>query len=103
MSQAIRGDPTGSPAEALDRNRILEGRVGECKTVEVKLQGVSVSCLLATGSQVSTISEIFFREHLSDKSGHSSCFEWLKITAANGLDIPYMDYVELEVEVMGCC
>lgn len=28
-------------------------------------------------------------------------FEWLKITAANGLDLPYMGYVELDVEAMG--
>lgn len=28
-------------------------------------------------------------------------FEWLKITAANGLDLPYIGYVELNVETMG--
>lgn len=26
---------------------------------------------------------------------------WLKLTAANGLDIPYLGYLELEVEAMG--
>lgn len=28
-------------------------------------------------------------------------FEWLQITAANGLEIPYMGYVELDVEAIG--
>ncbi len=26
---------------------------------------------------------------------------WLKITAANGLDVPYLGYMELDAEVMG--
>lgn len=102
MSQTTRGETIGSSKETPDRSKILERAVGECKTVEVKLQGVTVSCLLDTGSQVSTISESFFREHLSvkDEDIHPA-FEWLKITAANGLDIPYMGYVELDVEAMG--
>lgn len=46
--------------------------------------------------------ESFFREHLSVKGEDiHPAFEWLKITAANGLDIPYMGYVELDVEAMG--
>lgn len=61
MSQTVRGETTGSPTETLDRSTILERAVGECKIVEVKLQGVSVACLLDSGSQVSTISESFFR------------------------------------------
>ena len=54
MSHTSRGEVVGSGKD-----------VGECKTVELKLWGVTVSCLLDTGSQVSTISEGFFREHLA--------------------------------------
>ena len=51
---------------------------------------------------VSTISESFFKEHLSEKGEDIlPAFEWLKITAANGLDLPYLGYVELDVEAMG--
>lgn len=76
--------------------------MGECKTVEVTLRGVPVPCLLDTGSQVSTISESFFKEHLA-KKGENVCpaFEWLKITAASGLELPYMGYVELDFDAMG--
>ena len=28
------------------------------------------------------------------------CIWWLKITAANGLDIPYIGYVEFDIEAM---
>lgn len=92
---------SGSPNDS-DRSNILERAVGECKTVEVTLCGVTVLCLLNTGSQVSTVSESFLKEHLV-KKGEDICpaFECLKITAANRLALPYMGYVELDVEVMG--
>jgi hypothetical protein len=65
----------------------------------LKLRGVTVSCLHDTGSQVSTISEDSFREHLAlEGENVHPAFEWLKITAANGLDIPY---VVFDVEAMG--
>ncbi len=68
----------------------------------MKLQGVTIPYLLDTSSQVSTISESFFREHWSGKERTiHPAFEWLKITAANRLDIPCVGYVELEVEVLG--
>ncbi|KAI3351186.1 hypothetical protein L3Q82_005611 [Scortum barcoo] len=102
MSQTTRGEVAGSSGETPDRNMILERAVGECKIVEMKLQGVTVPCLLDTGSQVSTISESFFREHLAEKGENiQSAFEWLQLTAANGLDLPYVGYVEVEVETMG--
>lgn len=44
---------------------MFERAVGDCKTVEIKLQVVKVSCLLDTGRQVSTISESFFNKHWS--------------------------------------
>ncbi len=59
--------------------------------VDLKVRGVQVSCLLDTGSQVSTITEAFFREYLfGNESDVLSTSGWLKITAANGLDIPYL-------------
>ena len=102
MSQTTWEEIAGSPKETPDKGQILERAVGECKTVEVKLWGVTVSGLLDTGSMVSIISEGFFKEHLSEKGEDIlTAFEWLKITAGNGLDLPYMGYVEIDVEAMG--
>lgn len=68
---------------------------------DLKIGGVSVSCLLKTGSQVSTITEHLFKEHLAGEADDMlSTSGWLKITAANGLDIPYLGYIELPVETM---
>lgn len=57
---------------------------------------------LPTGSQVSTITEGFFLEHLfGNDRDVMSTLGWLNITVANTLDIPYLGYIELDLEVMG--
>ncbi|KAL0161724.1 hypothetical protein M9458_045449, partial [Cirrhinus mrigala] len=97
VSRAIRGQPVDSSQEEL-----LKRAVGTCPQIDIKVLGVEVSCLLDTGSQVSTISESFFRQHLGgDDEDMLSTTGWLKLTAANGLDIPYLGYLELEIETMG--
>ena len=60
--------------------------------------GVDVKCLVDTGSMVSTVTETFFYENL--KGATNNC-QWLQLTAANGLDIPYLGYIELDVQVLG--
>lgn len=52
--------------------------------------GVEVNCLLDTGSQVSTITESFFRKYIARNDRELVSCSWLKLTAANGLDIPYV-------------
>ena len=66
--------------------------------------GVEVSCLLDTGSMVTTITESCFREHFSHLSTRElqDC-RWLGLKAANGLDIPYLGYLELDVKVLDTC
>lgn len=77
--------------------------VGQCPVVEVRIGGAEVSCLLDTGSMVTTVTQAFFKEqHLKPQNEKllKTC-NWLQLTAANGLNIPYMGYVELDVEVLG--
>ena len=47
----------------------------------------------------STITESFFRKHLSHLPLQSS--NWLKLTAANGLHIPFLGYLETNLEIFG--
>lgn len=60
--------------------------------------GVNVLCLLDTGSMVSTITESFFRQHFEPwgQDRLQQC-QWLQLRAANGLAIPYLGYLELDV------
>lgn len=83
-------------------DQLLSRAVGTCPVVELSICGVTTKGLLDTGSQVSTITDPFFRDHLRGKDDDVlSMAGWLKLTAANGLDIPYLGYLELEVEAMG--
>ena len=74
---------------------------GTCPTATVLMGGVEVNCLLDTGSQVSTITESFFRKYIARNDRELASCSWLKLTAANGLDISYVGYVELDVTTMG--
>lgn len=98
----MRGRPEGSNSDPLTKERFLERAVGTCPEVIIHIGGEPVRCLLDTGSNVSTLTESFFREHLhgEDKDIHCTA-KWLKITAANKLPLPYLGYVELDIQVMG--
>ncbi len=98
----MRGRPEGSNSDPLTKERFIECAVGTCPEVIIHIGGEPVRCLLDTGSNVSTLTESFFREHLhgEDKDIHCTA-KWLKITAANKLPLPYLGYVELDIQVMG--
>lgn len=76
--------------------------VGTCPHTDVVMSGVKVPCLVDTGSMVSTVRESFFRQHFGiwDQEKLRSC-HWLQLQAANGLPIPYLGYLELDVELCG--
>ena len=50
---------------------------------------------------VTTVTESFFSKHLFHLQ-RKDC-KWLVLKAANGLDIPYTGYIELDVRVLGQC
>ncbi|KAI2643896.1 Transposon Tf2-11 polyprotein [Labeo rohita] len=64
--------------------------------------GVQVPCLVDTGSMVSTITESSFVTNFGSWGQEQlrSC-HWLQLRAANGLSIPYIGYLELDVELCG--
>lgn len=76
--------------------------VGTRPLVEAGMGGVKVSCLIDTESMVTTIPESFFRQHFQPGVGGrlQEC-NWLQLRAANGLEIPYLDYMELDMLVLG--
>ncbi|KAL6485918.1 hypothetical protein MHYP_G00053100 [Metynnis hypsauchen] len=102
VSRAIQGSPVDSDNVQPSRDHLLQRAIGTCPIVELEIGGVKTRCLLDTGSQVSTITEQFFRKHLSGEDDDILLpAGWLKLTAANGLEIPYLGYLELEVKAMG--
>ena len=59
------------------------GTVGKCPVVTIKMGGVDGPCLLDTGSQVSTVTESFFRQNIAPGDSELASCHWLKLTAAN--------------------
>lgn len=75
--------------------------MGECPVVEVVMQGTAVPCLLDTGSMVTTLTAEFFYKHFQSLSGQLQQCRWLQLRAANGLQIPYLGYLEVDVHILG--
>lgn len=51
---------------------------------------------------VTTLTESCFRKYFDPlgREGLKPC-QWLQLRAANGLDIPYVEYVELDIDLCG--
>ena len=70
---------------------VYEKAVGECPVATVRLGGIDLPCLLDSGSEVSTITEEFFNDHFRPQGKTLlPTGDWLRLTAANGLEIPYV-------------
>ena len=66
--------------------------------MDASIGGVSVSCLVDTGSMVSTITESFFQEQFAHLDRLRSC-HWLQLRAANGLAIPHIGYLSPQYQL----
>ena len=99
-SHSLGGAATGSQdvLSSLDVDELISS----CPHLDVDMGGVEVPSLVDTGSMVTTISESFFRRHFEPwgQERLRSC-HWLQLRAANGLAIPYIGYLELEVKLCG--
>ncbi|XP_023807866.1 uncharacterized protein LOC111946903 [Oryzias latipes] len=80
-------------------NDLRRSAFGKCRTVSLKIGGIETTCLWDTGSNVTAITESHFRKHFG-KQGMLSA-NWIELTAANGLDIPVLGCLEVEVECVG--
>lgn len=72
---------------------------GNCFMVDVAIDGVKTRCLLDTGSEVTTISATHFHTQFEGKE--LSPANWIKLTAANGLEIPVIGCLYADIECMG--
>lgn len=76
--------------------RVPKGLIGSRCTADIKVAGHQGSCLLDTGSQVTTIPVSFYNEHLS-RQPVQSLHKLLHVEGAAGLNVPYLGYIETTV------
>ncbi|XP_029920216.1 uncharacterized protein LOC115368293 [Myripristis murdjan] len=101
LSHISDGNMTGSNGDS-DTPGPTSNLVASCPKVTINMGGVDIRCLLDTGSMVTTITESFFAKHF-ESGGPEKLREchWLRLRAANGLQIPYIGYLELDFQVLG--
>ena len=86
--------------EAIQGQGAAAKLIGGSPIWNVKIGDVAVDCLVDTGSQVSMVTEDFYRKYLGSRSTLRDS-TWLTIRAANGLELPYAGYFEADVELGG--
>lgn len=72
------------------------GLIGAKYTAQVCIAGKDTSCLLNTGSQVTTIPQSFYEKHLSELTVYP-LHDLLSVEGANGESVSYLGYVELSI------
>lgn len=94
MSRAVEDIDSGSPLPV--------NVVGGTPTVTAQMAGIKVECLVDTGSMVTLVTEAFYKQNLKSVCGKvQNSREMLNLRGANGLEIPYLGYLELDVVVGG--
>lgn len=76
------------------RYNLPKGLVGSKCTAVVSISDVNVNCLLDSGSQVTTVTESFYKQNLSDHN-LNPLHDLLEVEGAAGQPIPYLGYIEL--------
>ena len=105
-----QGNPTPTSAGSsvinaepeLSVETFLEKTVGGKPKVEAKFGNTMVDCLLDTGSQVTTLSETFYRTKIEPAGTKISVGnDFINLTAANSLEIPYIGVVVIDITIRG--
>ena len=80
----------------------MERLAGKKPVARVVLGGLSVDCLLDSGSQVSFVTESFHRACIEPQGRElHSARNWLMIRAADGPVLPYIGCFETDIVVAG--
>ena len=78
---------------------ILEQLVGPANEVQVQIEDNICQALLDTGSQVSTISEQYYQDYLSQTVEICPLTEVLEVENAGGNELPYKGYISTNITI----
>ncbi|CAG2252038.1 unnamed protein product [Mytilus edulis] len=82
-----------------EESNIFKNIASKSPETEIVVENQSAIALIDTGSQVSTVTETYFKTLLQKKPILHDITKWMKVTGANDLPIPYLGYIELNVSV----
>ena len=83
------------------KSNILSQMLGEMSTSELKVENISTTCLLDTGSVISTVSENFMVTYLPDVEVKpiEELLVGMKFESASGDDVLFLGYVEVSIDI----
>ena len=90
-----------SPAEVQERrDLLLSNTIGQCPVTELEVLGAKFTALVDTCSQVSMITESFYKRHLQPRGRELYNQDLhLHLTTANGLEVRYSGYLLTDVTI----
>ena len=93
MSQQLKGN-----VKIVDDNEVV-GLIGPANETEIILNGRKVNSLLDSGSQVTSVSESYYREHLSQYPLQPVDVPGLLLQPAGGGSMPYLGMIITSLKV----
>ena len=96
----MEGMGNGSSA-VLTREEVFDRAVASSPEVVVSVCGKETPFILDTGSEVTVLPSTLFHQLASYTPVHQDVRRWLRVYGANGLEIPYVGYAELDMELLG--
>ena len=88
-----------SQVPGTNRVNVPPGLIRKPTETEIYIDGSLTSALLDTGSIISTVSENYYREHIS--SPLRTLDTLLDIECADGQQLPYIGYAEIQFQLPG--
>lgn len=76
----------------------LEALVGPSHEADITVEGCKARCLIDSGSQVSIVTESFYRQNLANVPLQQLDCD-LKVTGAGGQQVPYLGFVGVDVSL----
>ncbi len=86
-----------------ERNDVKRGKVklfGKTLRIDALVNGIPVSAMADSGAEVSLVTEEWYKQHLLPKQAVIYGMD-IRITDANGREIPCLGYVKVNVEIEG--
>lgn len=88
----------GSEKDSCDIKEKIKNAAEDSPTTIVEINGQPIKCLLDTGAEVSTISEMFYKQFLHQQD-ITDTRKFLRLSAANKITIPYLGYIEVDLKI----
>ena len=86
----MKSPPIDGDSKDSGTDNFIDNTVGKCTVLDMRIMNINILYLLDTGSQVSTVTESYYREFIEPLGTHLNTMCKIGLKAANGIEIPYI-------------